>query len=64
MTGEEGEGQNKRKCWTKAEWRDQMKDKGKTDKGNTRTTNVGQQEIIKDIWARWTQPNLREGGKH
>ena len=24
---------------------------------------MGQQEIIKDIWARWIQPNLGEGGK-
>lgn len=66
MSGEEGgggEGHHKRKRWTKAEWRDQTKDKGKKDKANTRTTNAGQQEIIEDIWARWSRPKRREGGK-
>lgn len=34
MSGEEGggEGQGKRKCWTKAEWSDQRKDKGKEER--------------------------------
>lgn len=59
MSGEEGEGLHKGKGWTKAEWRDQTKDIGKKDKGNT--TSVGQQEIIKDIWI---QPKQREGGKN